>query len=194
MLPFWENRKKNKENIGKIQLILDKLQQQNTFQEEQWSLQRENYQKLLTRQRKSETIIEDILQNLEEYRIAVEERNSIKEREKTLTGYVLNYDEGFHQIERMHCESEGEDSEWVKQLHKMREQLCGSMESSGLKIIKETGIPVDFTVHEVIGICETEQKEKNNRVCQVITPGAIFQGEVLNKARITVYQYKEDTF
>jgi len=54
MFNFIAKRKENNESIGKIQLILEKLQLQEEFQNEQWSIQRENYQKLLARQRKNE--------------------------------------------------------------------------------------------------------------------------------------------
>lgn len=193
MLPFIAKRKENNDNISKIQLILERLQVQGKLQEEQWSIQKEDFQKLLTRQRKSETIMGNILETLEEYRAALEEQNIMRSKEKVLAGYINSYDGSLYQIERMLCEAEGEDSVWVKQLHGMREQLCDSLKGSELRIIKESNIPVDFTLHEVIGICDTEQIEKNNRVCKVITPGVSFQGEVLNKAKITAYKYKEDT-
>ena len=193
MLPFIGKWKEKNSNINKIQLILEKLQEQEKLQEEQWSIQREDVQKLLTRHRKSETIIDNILETLEEYQAALEEQNSMKSKEKVLVGYINSYDESLHQIERMLCEAEGEESVWVKQLHGMREQLCDSMKRSELRIIMDSDILVDFALHEVIGICDTKQREKSNTICEVITPGIYFQGEVLNKAKVIAYQYKEDT-
>ncbi|MDF2907868.1 MAG: hypothetical protein K0R34_3189 [Herbinix sp.] len=192
MIPFISKfKKKSKTSI--MQLILDQFQRLEMRQEEQENLQREDIQKLLARQRKSETIMDNILEILDEYRIALEAQNSMRNKEKVLVGYINSYDESMQQVERMLSEAEGEDSVWVKQLQLMREQLCDSMKGAELRIIKDCDISVDFTLHEVIGISDTKLREKNNRVCKVVTPGVSYQGEVLNKAKIIAYQYKEDT-
>ena len=136
MLNFIERRKKTNENIDKIPEIIEKLQLQDKFWQEQWSAQKEDYQKLITRQRKSETITEEILETLDEYREELERKNSIRNNEKIFAGYILEYDGSLHQMERILRKSEGENSEWVQQLNEMREQLNKSMKQSELKIIK----------------------------------------------------------
>ncbi|HAX52810.1 nucleotide exchange factor GrpE [Muricomes intestini] len=190
MLFFSARRKEKNESISKIPLILDKLWSVEKLQEEQWKLQQENYQTLLTRQRKSEVVIENILEVLDEYKTILEEQNSARSKEKVLVGYISAYDGSLHQLERMFRNIEGKEGEWVKQLEGIKKQLRDNMEKSELKIIKEQDITVDFNLHEVVGICDTEQKEKDGQVCEVIIPGMIFEGNVVNKAKVTAYQYK----
>ncbi len=191
MLNFIKRRKKANENIDKIPEIIEKLQLQDKLWQEQWSAQKEDYQKLITRQRKNETITEEILETLDEYREELERKNSIRNNEKVFAGYILEYDGSLHQMERILRKSEGKSSEWVQQLHEMRERLHESMKQSELKIIKDSEIAVNFSIHEVVGICGTEDKEKNNLVYEVITPGIGLRGEVLNKAKVTAYKYRE---
>jgi molecular chaperone GrpE (heat shock protein) len=192
-MSFFMKRNKKNEMDLKIQLIYEKLQSLEKSQEEQQSLQADYSQKMLSRQRKSESVIESIFEAIEEYKAVFQQQNMIKSNEKALAAFIRGYDESLQHMERMLINSEGEDSEWVKQLHMMREQLCEGMAELELLIIKDCDIPVDFALHEVIGISYTDQAERNSRVCEIIAPGLYFQNEVQKKAKVIVYKYKEDT-
>ena len=96
MLPFLKRYRESREGIRKIPVLLEQLKAQEKCSEEQWNAQSDELHKLLARQRKSETMLEDILEALEENRITLEEQNSVKSREKALAGCINRYDEALN--------------------------------------------------------------------------------------------------
>lgn len=192
MLSFLKQKEKVKQDEI-LRRVEEQLQKQGKRQEEQWTAVQDNIQKLLSRQRKSEIVTESLLEMIEEHTNAFLSQDRIKSNEKSLAEYILKYDESLHHMERMLRKSEGEASEWAKQLNTSRQQLCDRMKEIEVSIIKDSGVPVDFRIHEIVSIQYTTQSEKRDKVCEIIVPGLSYQKEVLRKAKITAYKYQEET-
>jgi len=72
-------------------------------------------------------------------------------------------------------------------------QLNGIFEEYGVKAIGEVGEPFDPNIHQSIDIVETDKKELEHTVAQVIQKGYKLGERVLRPARVNVYEYKEPT-
>lgn len=85
------------------------------------------------------------------------------------------------------------DENWRKGVEYIYTQLNGIFEEYGVKAIGEVGEPFDPNIHQSIDMVETDKKEQDHTVAQVIQKGYKLSDRVLRPARVNVYEYKEST-
>ena len=85
------------------------------------------------------------------------------------------------------------DENWRKGVEYIYTQLNGIFEEYGVKAIGEVGEPFDPNIHQSIDMVETDKKEQDHTVAQVIQKGYKLADRVLRPARVNVYEYKEST-
>ena len=66
-------------------------------------------------------------------------------------------------------------------------RLCGISPVEG-----EAGKTVDYAVHEVVEVIETQESQKDKTVATVYRPGYVYQGNVRKKAQVAAYRCKEE--
>jgi len=85
------------------------------------------------------------------------------------------------------------DENWRKGVEYIYTQLNGIFEEYGVKAIGEVGEPFDPNIHQSIDMLETDKKELEHTVAQVIQKGYKLGERVMRPARVNVYEYKEPT-
>lgn len=64
-------------------------------------------------------------------------------------------------------------------------------EEYGVKAIGQEGEPFDPNIHQSIDVVETDKKEQEHTVANVIQKGYKLGERVIRPARVNVYEYKE---
>ena len=65
------------------------------------------------------------------------------------------------------------------------------LHKSGIEKIDEVNIPFDPNIHQSIDMVETDKKELDHKVANVIQKGYKLGERVIRPARVNVYEYKE---
>ncbi len=185
---FSFNSKKTSENIDKIPDIIKRLVSLEKFHIEKYALQKDEYQNLITKQKKDEILMGNMQESLDTIQNDLQNLNYVKEEELRMVEYIRSYDESLFQMERIFGRSGGSGPQWSGQIHKTRQQLWKNMKSSEIYIISDTGVPVDASLHKVMQSHDAEDPQESDTVDEIITPGIIFKNHVLRKAKITAYK------
>lgn len=83
------------------------------------------------------------------------------------------------------------DENWRKGVEYIYSQMNGIFEEYGVKPIGEEGEPFDPNIHQSIDMVETDKKELDHKVANVIQKGYKLGDRVMRPARVNVYEYKE---
>lgn len=83
------------------------------------------------------------------------------------------------------------DENWRKGVEYIYSQMNGIFEEYGVKPIGEEEEPFDPNIHQSIDMVETDKKELDHKVANVIQKGYKLGDRVLRPARVNVYEYKE---
>lgn len=83
------------------------------------------------------------------------------------------------------------DDNWRKGVEYIYSQMNGIFEEYGVKPIGEEGEPFDPNIHQSIDMVETDKKELDHKVANVIQKGYKLGDRVMRPARVNVYEYKE---
>ena len=136
--------------------------------------------------------IEDMIESWEEFQQENRQQNQqMKElfsrigAEDRLMELCVAYEQQMHMIRRMAAG----DPSWEKQLALVDTQLQPIRDKAGFLVISKKGDPVDYALHEVISVQETEEEEKNGRIESVYEPGFCRNGQVYRKAKVGAYRY-----
>ncbi|MBQ7487085.1 MAG: nucleotide exchange factor GrpE [Clostridia bacterium] len=108
---------------------------------------------------------------------------SLKASEASLFKLVQVYQDQLNVLERA---AEGDPS-WSRQFGFVRQKVASQLQVSGITIIEQTGIPVNYELHEVIDRVSTDDQALNQCVAEIFESGYIFKGTVKRKARISAY-------
>lgn len=194
MLSFFSKKQRQKdENRNQMQFIQEQLKSIETGQREWQLLFEESMHRLEARQKKCELAAENVQELIESHEEAFLSKEKIVSKEKLLAGCILNYEEALYQMARIIRQSGAAAPEWTKQLDILIKQQHNKIGELDLSIIGSSNAPVDFRLHEIVGIKETVHLENKDLICEVIVPGLIYQGEVLKKAKIIAYKLQEGT-
>lgn len=83
------------------------------------------------------------------------------------------------------------DENWRKGIEYIYAQMNTVFEEYGVKAIGEKGDIFDPNIHESIEMVETDKKEDDHKIAEVIQKGYKLVDRVLRPARVNVYEYKE---
>lgn len=137
---------------------------------------------------KHDMAIEDLLEKLEENESEREESGKrileCRETEKLLLELFESYQEQFWNLKRLAGEK---DETWSSQMALIGTKLEHCRQLCGISIIEESGIEVNYDLHEVMEAVDTEQREKDKLVAEIISWGYLYKGRVMKKAKVTAY-------
>lgn len=83
------------------------------------------------------------------------------------------------------------DANWRKGVEYIHSQMNTVFEEYGVKEIGKIGEVFDPNIHESLEMIDTNKKEENHTIAQVIQKGYKIGDRVLRPARVNVFEYKE---
>jgi molecular chaperone GrpE len=83
------------------------------------------------------------------------------------------------------------DENWRKGVEYIYAQMNTIFEEYGVKAIGEEGEGFDPNIHQSIDLVETNKKEQDHTVANIIQKGYKLGERVIRAARVNVYEYKE---
>ncbi len=83
------------------------------------------------------------------------------------------------------------DENWRKGVEYIYAQMNNVFEEYGVKGIGEAGETFDPNMHESIEMVQTDKKENDHKISNVIQKGYKLGDRVLRPARVNVFEYKE---
>lgn len=83
------------------------------------------------------------------------------------------------------------DENWRKGVEYIYSQMNAIFEEYGIKPIGEEGESFDPSIHQSIDVVETDKKELEHKVANIIQKGYKMGERVIRPARVNVYEYKE---
>lgn len=131
--------------------------------------------------------IEDMLESWEDFQDRNKEQMEKLDRQDQLLNLCFVYEQQLHNIHHMAAD----DPAWARQLDLVEMQLKPARIKAGLQVIGKAEEAVDYSLHEVISVQETEEPEKNGLIESVYEPGFCWQGNILKKARVGAYRFHD---
>jgi molecular chaperone GrpE len=83
------------------------------------------------------------------------------------------------------------DANWRKGVEYIYSQMNSVFEEYGVKEIGKVGDVFDPNLHHSIDVVETDNKEDNHKIAEVIQKGYKLGERVIRPANVNVYEYKE---
>ena len=83
------------------------------------------------------------------------------------------------------------DEKWRKGVEYIYTQMNTIFEEYGVKAVGEVGDAFDPNIYQSIDMVETDKKEMDHKVANVIQKGYKLGDRVIRAARVNVYEYKE---
>lgn len=189
--------------LGKIQERLERLEASLLSMERE---NRENAETLSARMsdlrgaaNQHDMAIADMLDTWEEWREETramrsdssgqyqEEARESARRERALLDTLLDLHDQFHALRR--AAEQADDRVWKRQLELTEEKMSGQYALADLQMIAEKGAPINYDLHEVIGVEPTENRAQAMRVADAYTCGYIYRGIVIRKAKVSAFQW-----
>lgn len=136
--------------------------------------------------------LEDCLDMLEEWgkeRVYEQkQRQSLEQEREKLLQMLGTYQE---QLWNMKTYAEKNDSAWHQQLLLVEKVVQEKMVFSGITAIDRTDCVVNYELHEVIELIDTEDMNRDRTVAVVYRPGYLYRGEVRKKAQVAAYHLQK---
>lgn len=129
--------------------------------------------------------LEDFLELLEETKEDTEHIKKQEEERESLLGLITVYQEHFWNMRRY---ARINDDRWYQQLLLVAQKMQEQMHSCGIAVIEEEGGMVNYELHEVIEVKDTDDINKDRMIAAVYRPGYLYQGKVRQKASVSVYR------
>lgn len=118
------------------------------------------------------------------------EREQYAVREKALLDLAITACDQLYGLRR--AAEETNDEAWRRQLDLAWRKLNEVRLPAGFAVVCETGIPVNYALHEVIGVTEAASPERNHLVAEVYSCGYVHMGKVLRKAKISAFHTERE--
>jgi molecular chaperone GrpE len=84
------------------------------------------------------------------------------------------------------------DENWRKGVEYIHVQMGTVFEEFGVKSVGEVGESFDHNIHQSIEMVQTDKKENDHKVAEVIQKGYKLGDRVIRAARVNVFEYKEE--
>lgn len=171
---------------GMLREVLDK----NSKGQESLDTLSKEIRQIGTDVRKHDMALEDCLDVLEEQREEeTQSQKKIAELESGQEKLLQVLDAYQEQVWNMMRYAAEHDPAWVAQIDLIRNAVRGKQISGGISLIEETGVRVDYALHEVIEIIDTAEEERAQVVAEIYHPGYVYMGVVKKKAKVAAYRY-----
>lgn len=148
-----------------------------------------NTERILATLQKQEMSFEDVIERIEEQEnqetVSKKRITELEMREQALLDVLISYQEQLFHFEHM---AESLDENWKKQLAMVQDKLTRNMLEAGIQEIRGEGEPVNYELHEIIQVIDTEDEKLASKVSIVYRPGILYCGQVKRKARVLVYR------
>ena len=119
-----------------------------------------------------------------------EQIRCLKDTEEKLLKLFEIYQEQFWAIHHMASEL---GDEWKKQMELIVRNTENQIRLCGISPVdEEAGKKVDYAVHEVLEVIETQDSQKDQTVAAVYRPGYVYRGSVRKKAQVAAFRYKHE--
>lgn len=112
-----------------------------------------------------------------------------KKTEKELLKLVMSYDSQMRMLIYTVCE---QSPLLADQAVLMEKKMTQELTEAGITMIGTIGESVNYELHEVIQAEPTSEKERHGFVAQVVERGYMKNGTVLKKAKVCAYKYTEE--
>lgn len=157
----------------------------------------DEFQKMQKRQVQSlEDFLEEEQERSDRGEALKERAQECETREKNLLDLIGSYQEQLYLLRRQMKEEFQEDSikasAWEKQFEIVDESLIRQMHSCAMEQTGKELELVDFNCHEILQVIDTEAAELDNRVAAVFSPGCIYHGKFIKKAKVAAYRRIND--
>ncbi len=167
---------------------------------------KEEEQKRLEEAERLQQQLSDIQKDLKKQRMAVEnitdEWEDFREGEESRIGELLDwknqednfiqlFEEYQEQLEGLKKYAGNGDKNLFQQIQLVEEKLEKKRRMCGISQIAEAGRTVDYDLHEVIQVLETDNPQLKETVAEIYSPGYIYKGKVRKKAKVSAYCVKE---
>lgn len=149
-------------------------------------------ERLIRRQSDSfEDLLEGIQEQREEKEYYIRERRDFQQKEQALIALIICCREQMgalrQQIEGDNFIEESKKWAWMQQFEVMNQEMVRLMRPCGLEEVGSVGELVDYDIHEILSVIDTESQEKANTVAQVYSRGLLAGGHVVKKAKVAAY-------
>ncbi len=145
----------------------------------------DSMEEMMTEQRERQEALSDALGERAE-----REAKEAKRREEKLLALAIACEEQLFALKTAATVSE--DDAWQRQIESAEEKILSTAVPAGFQRIDRAGEAFSYDLHEAIETRETEDSGKAMKVAEVYTCGAMYQGKVMRKAKVAVYQRREE--
>lgn len=84
------------------------------------------------------------------------------------------------------------DKDWQDGITSIYQQLISGLEKSGIEKITEIEVSFDPKFHESIGLINTDDKNKDHTIANVLQVGYKIGERVIRPAKVNIYEFKND--
>lgn len=192
-------------NINEINGSLNDLRK--SLGEEPWESLREALREELQEgrrvdekwiRRQSESF-EDLLEELQEEQAGKRATERLlkeyEQREQQLLALAGSQREQMELLERQIRKDTSQSAEkrsaWDKQFDVMNREAQKFMRACGMEEVGMAGEPLDYDLHEVLALVDTEDGRQDGTVAEVFCRGRFYRGHLLKKAQVAVYRKQE---
>lgn len=85
---------------------------------------------------------------------------------------------------------ESADEQWKNGVESIFKQFLGALKSEGVEEIESFGKEFDPHLHTSVAIAETDEKEKDNIISEVLQKGYMFKnGEIIRSPKVIVFRF-----
>lgn len=148
--------------------------------------------------RQSESF-EDLLEELQEEQAGKRATERLlkeyEQREQQLLALAGSQREQMELLERQIRKDTSQSAEkrsaWDKQFDVMNREAQKFMRACGMEEVGMAGEPLDYDLHEVLALVDTEDGRQDGTVAEVFCRGRFYRGHLLKKAQVAVYRKQE---
>ncbi len=137
-------------------------------------------------------LLEQTQRQQEEKEYYIREVQDFQQKEQIMLAVIVCCREQMgllrQQIAKDNSIEEDKKKEWEKQFEIMNRETTRFMRPCGLEEVGIVGEEVNYDIHEILSVIETESEEEANTVAEVYSQGLLSGGHVIKKAKVVVYQ------
>lgn len=132
-----------------------------------------------------EDTLDGLEQQSEEEKESREQLFRLKKEQEQLLLLIGAYEEQIWNMKNFAGEYE---EAFGNQLELMQRVLKSYRLPCGISMITEPEGKVDYQLHEVIEVIDTAEDERDQTVARIYSPGYLYKGRVVKKAKVAVYK------